>query len=476
MTTFKVKTTSFETLRRNGDDLRRVVDALVPDQNKDGASKMLYDILRNWNLRSKRKDRKFEGEWLFRTHPQWIVEGVATSQSKSERCLKTLVSKGYLIRREALMDGRKTLHLQPSPSLEEIVSTVSDAIEGLMGAVTVRRFLRPLLDWTKRQDTTPTTLHFYFKDYALTGEPKITSMKALMDKTVEHTKAAVLAAQSVKKADIQGKKMPGWDDAPLEVHQTKLKDYDPLQTDKNEGLEASQSLSSEGTLYSNKGTLNKGTEDKVTGLATEGPEIYSLPMSAVEEATIKADKITFSEKDPMDVIAKHLKSLQGADYSLIEKAVMAAKSAQAAEAAKHTLKAHHPAAPSPFIPDYVFNQVKDAEKAVAEKAAQGYYDLKPNKMKQYMEMYGGISKKLPQDWHVTQIHASPYKESYELLLESGSYKFKIDLDYYLLEDEHIPVKYLLQQLEGVYPVPASIYFKGKKLPASTPIKYLLMGY
>lgn len=472
MTTFKVKTTSFETLRRNGDDLRRVVDALVPDQNKDGASKMLYDILRNWNLRSKRKDRKFEGEWLFRTHPQWIVEGVATSQSKSERCLKTLVSKGYLIRREALMDGRKTLHLQPSPSLEEIVSTVSDAIEGLMGAVTVRRFLRPLLDWTKRQDTTPTTLHFYFKDYALTGEPKITSMKALMDKTVEHTKAAVLAAQAVKKADIQGKKMPGWDDAPLEVHQTKLKDYDPLQTDKNEGLEGLQSLSSEGTLYSNKGTLNKGTEDKVTGLPTENPDLQGIDWGEVDKNSIKADKITFSEVDPLNVIANHLKSLQGADYSMIEKAVMAAKAKQPSESSP---KDYDYASPPPLIPEYMLKPLKDAEAAVVQKAAKGDYDLKPSKSEMIKTMYGGVVKDWPSNWHLTGVQPSMYENNYEFVLKSGEYKFNVELGYEEL-GQGIPVMYLIKQLELHFPGPASVYFKGNKLSPGMPIKHLLTSY
>lgn len=304
MTAFKVKSTSFETLRRNGDDLRRIVEALVPDQNKDGASKILYDILRNWNLRMKRKDRKFEGEWLFRNHPQWIVEGVAPSQSKSERCLKTLVSRGYLIRREAMLDGKKTLHLAPSQPLEEILKALSEALEGLMGAISVRRFLRPLLDWTKRNNEDPQTLHYHFKKFATDQDFSLTTMEDLLFKTVEDMKGLPLSDKKASKEPTPSTKMPGWDDAPLESPVTNMKDYGGSNSDTSEGLVAPENDKNEGTLYSNKGTSNKGTTSKVTGPSPEiaydsegSPlEFYTMHPNEVTASNIKSKKLTLGEE------------------------------------------------------------------------------------------------------------------------------------------------------------------------------------
>lgn len=302
---FKAKATSYETLRRNADDLRRIVEALVPDQNKDGSAKMLYDIVRNWNLRQKRKDRKFKEEWLFRNHQQWLVEGVATSLSKSERSLKTLVSGGYLIKKEANLDGKKTLHLQPSPYTEAMLCAVSQAIESLMGQVPVRRFLVPLLDWTKRQDPAPTTLHYYFRKKASGEAVNIIDVLDMLNARIKEMTGKTLTKP--EKDFTAMAKAKGWDDEPLEVLSTKLTDYEGDQSVKTVDSKGDQPVKPDGSLYSNKGTSNKGTEGKGTGHSPSKPldqGSYQIVMSGdVVEGTVSAKSLgLFSHKGGVDPI------------------------------------------------------------------------------------------------------------------------------------------------------------------------------
>lgn len=267
------KPTSYETLRRNADDLRRVVKALVPNENKEGCIEMLYDVVRNWNLRAKRKDRKFEGEWLFRSHPQYIMEGVASHQSKSERSIRTLAETGLVVKRSAALGSNlKTIHIQPSPILEQILQAVSDAIDSLLGLIPVRKFLLPLLDWTKRGDKEPTSLHFVFRQFINDGVMDFDLMAKIMSDHITALKVEPLEdkAESKPKKEYGGikvkSKMPGWDEESPEQKITKLEVITPLQNDKSDGQPGGQNDNFDGTLHSDKGTLFKGTLEKGTGL------------------------------------------------------------------------------------------------------------------------------------------------------------------------------------------------------------------
>lgn len=117
--------TQFEALRQHPDELRRVLDALAPEQSHDACVNTLFPLVRGWNYRSPRLDRHIGGEWLFYTHDQLVFYGYATSVRTSKRVLKILEDNGLIVRRKAHMgEVKHKLHLAPDTMLLRVLKQI----------------------------------------------------------------------------------------------------------------------------------------------------------------------------------------------------------------------------------------------------------------------------------------------------------------------------------------------------------------
>jgi hypothetical protein len=123
---YKLVPTNFDLLRVSPDDLRNIADALIPGKNLV-ATNILYDVLRNWDFRKPRTNRNFGGEWLFRSHEQFLFNCAAGSQSASERALAILDENELIQRRKSDFGSAKNvLHLAPTKRLDALLKKIND--------------------------------------------------------------------------------------------------------------------------------------------------------------------------------------------------------------------------------------------------------------------------------------------------------------------------------------------------------------
>lgn len=119
--------TGFEDLRTHPDELRLIAQALAPPQSHDACTNVLYSVLRFWNFRSPRLDRHMKGEWLFRSHEEFVFQGVVTSVRNSQRALANLEKAGLIERRKAhLGDRLHVLHIAPSTEVLKLLEQIND--------------------------------------------------------------------------------------------------------------------------------------------------------------------------------------------------------------------------------------------------------------------------------------------------------------------------------------------------------------